>query len=165
MDDDNADLRAQLAEARTDKKFADMLGEVRIGFAGIEAKFAAVDGKFAALEGKFAAIDGKFAALEGKISGLDGKIGGLDGKIGGLDGKIGGLDGKIGGIEGRLSALEQSVAGLKPTIILTGLAVAALMVATLTYGQTWFGIGVSTRDIVRSTVAEYVLQHPAPQAK
>jgi hypothetical protein len=151
MDDDNADLRAQLAEARTDKKFADMLGEVRIGFAGIEAKFAAVDGKFAALEGKFAAIDGKFAALEGKISGLDGKIGGLDGKI--------------GGIEGRLSALEQSVAGLKPTIILTGLAVAALMVATLTYGQTWFGIGVSTRDIVRSTVAEYVLQHPAPQAK
>jgi hypothetical protein len=158
MDDDNADLRAQLAEARTDKKFADMLGEVRIGFAGIEAKFAAVDGKFAALEGKFAAIDGKFAALEGKISGLDGKIGGLDGKIGGLDGKI-------GGIEGRLSALEQSVAGLKPTIILTGLAVAALMVATLTYGQTWFGIGVSTRDIVRSTVAEYVLQHPAPQAK
>jgi hypothetical protein len=158
MDDDNADLRAQLAEARTDKKFADMLGEVRIGFAGIEAKFAAVDGKFAALEGKFAAIDGKFAALEGKISGLDGKISGLDGKIGGLDGKI-------GGIEGRLSALEQSVAGLKPTIILTGLAVAALMVATLTYGQTWFGIGVSTRDIVRSTVAEYVLQHPAPQAK
>jgi hypothetical protein len=109
MDDDNADLRAQLAEARTDKKFADMLGEVRVGF----------------------------ASIEGKISALD----------------------------GRLSALERATAGIKPTIILTGLAVAALMVATLTYGQTWFGIGVSARDVVKSAVAEYISQHPVPAAK
>jgi hypothetical protein len=60
--------------------------------------------------------------------------------------------------------LEQTAAGIKPTIILTGLAVAALMVATRIYGQTWFGIGVSTRDVARSAVTEYILRHPPPPA-
>jgi hypothetical protein len=138
MDDETADLRAQLAEARTDKKFADMLGEVRIGFAGIEAKIGTLEGR----------IEGKIGTLEGRI-----------------EGKIGTLDGKISALDGRLSALEQSVAGIKPTIILTGLAVAALMIGVLTYGQAWFGIGVSTRDIMRATVAEYNLQHQTPAPK
>jgi hypothetical protein len=116
MADETADLRVQLAEARTDKKFAEMLGEVRTGFATIE-------------------------------------------------GKISGLDGKVGGLEGRISALEQTTAGIKPTIILTGLAVGAVMIATLTYGQAWFGIGVSTRDVVKAAVTEYIQQHPEPATK
>ena len=98
MADEITDLRAQLAEAKTDKKFADMLGEVRAGFAGVD---------------------------------------------------------------GRLSGLERQTAGVKSTVILTGLAVAALMLAVLTYGQAWFGIGVSTRDVVKSAVSEYFQQHPA----
>jgi hypothetical protein len=118
MADENADLRAELAEARTDKKFAEMLGEVRSGFANIDAKFAALDGRIGALEGR---------------------------------------------VDARLSALERATAGIKPTIIVTGLAVAALMVGVLTYGQTWFGIGGSTRDVVRSAVSEYIQQHPAPK--
>lgn len=98
MADEITDLRAQLAEAKTDKKFADMLGEVRAGFARVD---------------------------------------------------------------GRLSGLERQTAGVKSTVILTGLAVAALMLAVLTYGQAWFGIGISTRDVVKSAVSEYVQQHPA----
>jgi hypothetical protein len=45
MYDAIADLRARLAEARTDKKFADMLGEVRIGFANIEGKGGTLEGR------------------------------------------------------------------------------------------------------------------------
>ena len=93
------ELRVQLAEARTDTKFAEMLGEVRIGFAK--------------------------------------------------------MDGRFGEIEARMGGLERSTSGIKATVIGTGIAVVALVIAVMTYGQTWFGIGVSTRDVVKAAVTEY----------
>lgn len=54
----------------------------------------------------------------------------------------------------RLAALDRSTSGLKAVIIGTGIAAVAVVVAMLAYGQTWFGIGVATRDIIRATVSE-----------
>lgn len=111
MSDSEEHLRMQLVEARTDTKFAQVLGEMRAGF-------AAIDGRFAAIDGRFAAIDA------------------------------------------RLTGVERATSGLKATIVGTGVAVVAVMIGILTYGHAWFGIGVSTRDIVRATVTEYLQQHP-----
>ena len=102
------ELRVQLAEARTDTKFAEMLGEVRIGFAK--------------------------------------------------------MDGRFGEIEARMGGLERSTSGIKATVIGTGIAVVALVIAVMTYGQTWFGIGVSTRDVVKAAVTEYRQRTTPPNA-
>ena len=109
MADELTELRTQLAEAKTDKKFSDMLGEVRTGFAEIQ--------------------------------------------------------GEIGKLNSRIEHIEKTTAGIKTTVVGTGVALAALIIGVLTYGQTWFGIGVSTRDIIRATVTELNQQHPAPPAK
>ena len=97
--DDTTELRIQLAEARSEAKLAQALGEIRTemrsGFAAINAR----------------------------------------------------LD---------------SLSGIKATVIGTGIAVVAVIIALMTYGQTWFGIGVSTRDVVKATVMEY-RQQTAPQ--
>jgi hypothetical protein len=39
-------------------------------------------------------------------------------------------------------------------VIGTGIAAVVLIVAVLAYGETWFGLGVSARDIIRATVTE-----------
>jgi hypothetical protein len=54
----------------------------------------------------------------------------------------------------RLDAVERSTGGIKTTVIGTGIAVVAIVIAVLAYGQTWFGIGISSRDVIRATVAE-----------
>lgn len=58
----------------------------------------------------------------------------------------------------RLDAVERSTGGIKTTVITTvigtGIAVVAIVIAVLTYGQTWFGIGISEREVIRATVAE-----------
>ena len=64
------------------------------------------------------------------------------------------LRGDLGKISARLDAVERTVAGTKTTVIATGIAVVAVIIAVLTYGQAWFGTGVSTRDMIRATVAE-----------
>ena len=96
------ELRIQLAEARTDKKFAEMLGEVRTGFAALGA---------------------------------------------------------------RLEAVERSTSGIRTTVITTaigtGIGVLALVVAIMSYGQTWFGIGVTNRDTIRAVVTEMQAHTPA----
>lgn len=103
------ELRIQLAEARTDKKFADMLGEMRTGFAQ--------------------------------------------------------LDGRFGRLEARLDTLERSTSGLKATVITTGIGtgigVVAVVVATLAYGGSLFGNGLTTRDAINNAVTQE-LQHQAP---
>ena len=99
---EETELRIQLAEMRTDKKFAEMVGEMRAGFAE--------------------------------------------------------LDGRIDRLADRVGALERSIAGVKPTVIATGIAAVAVVVAMMSYGQTWFGIGVSTRDVVKAAVTEYRAQ-------
>ena len=86
------ELRIELAEARIDEKLAAMLGEMRTGFARLNA---------------------------------------------------------------RLDGVERATSGIKATVIGTGIAAVVLVIAVLAYGQTWFGIGVSTRDVVRAAVTEY----------
>ena len=86
------EFRIELAKARTDKKFADVLGEMRTGFARLDA---------------------------------------------------------------RLDAVERATSEIKATVIGTGIAGAVLVIAVLAYGQTWFGIGVSARDVVKAAVAEH----------
>ncbi len=100
MADETIDLKIVLSEARTDTKFATLMGEMRTEFAKINT---------------------------------------------------------------RLDSLERSVTGIKPTIIITGIALAGVIIAALTYGQAGFGLGVSTREIIKATVAEYAQQHPAPK--
>ena len=97
---EETELRIQLAEMRTDKKFAEMVGEMRAGFAE--------------------------------------------------------LDGRIDRLADRVGALERSIAGVKPTVIATGIAAVAVVAAMMSYGQTWFGI--STRDVVKAAVTEYRAQ-------
>lgn len=97
-------LRLESMVARTDTKFAEMLGEMRTGFAS---------------------INGRLDHLE--KTGVD---------------------------------VKATISNVKTTVIGTGIGVLALTLAALSYGQAWFGIGVSTRDVVKSAVTEYVLQHP-----
>jgi hypothetical protein len=101
------DAKLALVESRGDTKFAQVLGEMRTGFA---------------------AIDGKFVALNTRLDGL-----------------------------------ERSASGTKATIILTGIGAVAIVIGVLAYGQTWFGIGVATRDTVKSAVSEYIQQTTPPK--
>lgn len=100
------ELRAQLAEARTETKLADALGQMRVGLAEI--------------------------------------------------------GGRIDAVGARLDGVERATSGLKATVIGTGIGVVAVVIAVLTYGQTWFGIGISTRDVVKAAVSEYRQQLPSP---
>jgi hypothetical protein len=60
----------------------------------------------------------------------------------------------IATLASRLEAVEKSTAGIKPTVIGTGIAVVAVVISVLAYGQTWFGLGISSRDVIRATVLE-----------
>ncbi|MBV9783381.1 MAG: hypothetical protein JO264_06140 [Acidisphaera sp.] len=116
----------------------------------IELSDARGDAKLAAAIGR---SDTKFAEL----------IGRMDAGFASLRGE---LQAKLSTIEARLDGVEKATAGIKTTIIVTvlptGLAVIAAVIGILAYGQAWFGIGVSTRDIIRTTVAEYQQGHPQP---
>ena len=103
---DEIAARLEAAEARSDTKVAQLLGEIKAGFAS--------------------------------------------------------LDGKVDGLKDRIDGVERTTSGLKATVILTGLGAVALVVGVLAYGQTWFGIGVTTRDVVKSAVSEYLQQQMAP---
>jgi len=72
------------------------------------------------------------------------------------------LRGEIQALNVRVDAIEKSTAGLRTTIIGTGIATVAVLIAVLAYGQTWFGIGVSAREVIRATIAEYQIAHPEP---
>jgi hypothetical protein len=116
MLDDINDLKLQLAEAKTNKKFADLVGEIHVA----EAK-----------------TDAKFYELFGEMRTEFGKVG------------------------VRLDGLERSTAGTKTTIVVTGIAVFVAIIAVLTFAQAGYGLGVSMPSIIKSTVAEYIQEHPA----
>lgn len=78
------------------------------------------------------------------------------------DVKFAQLMGELGKINVRLDGVERSTSGTKATIIGTGIAAVALVVGILAFGQQWFGIGLTTRDIVRATITE--MQTQAPKA-
>jgi hypothetical protein len=71
------------------------------------------------------------------------------------------LRGQIGEMNARLAPLS----GMKTTVIGTGVAVVALVIAVLTFGQQWFGTGVAVRDTIRATVTEMHVQAPSPPVK
>ncbi len=112
-----AELRAQLAEARSDGKLAEAIGRS-------DARHAEVVGR----------VDTGFAEIRGQIA----------------------------TVNARLEGIERTTGGIKTTVIVTGLTAVALIVAILTYGQTWFGIGLSTRDAVKSEVAGMQQQTKPP---
>jgi hypothetical protein len=70
------------------------------------------------------------------------------------------LKGEMKNINTRLDGVEKSTSGVKGIIVLAALGTIAVIVGILTFGQQWFGVGVTTRDIIRATVAEERIQHP-----
>jgi hypothetical protein len=97
------------------------------------------------------------AYLEAVEARTDAKIAGILGEV-----RVGfaTLNGTIGKLEEKVEGVKNSTSGLKTTIIVTGIAAVALVVGVLAYGQTWFGLGFTTRDIVKSAVTEYIQQLP-----
>jgi hypothetical protein len=77
--------------------------------------------------------------------------------IGRVDAGFADIRGQISSVNVRLDGIEKSTMGLRAAIFGTGVASVAVVIAILAYGQAWFGIGVSTREVVRATVME-VLQ-------
>jgi len=90
---------------------------------------------------------------------LEAALARMDGKI---DTALAKIDGTFGKIEARLDAVEKSTDGLKGTIIGTGLGVVAVVIGVLAFGQSWFGAGLTARDMVRSAVEEVLRQQPPP---
>jgi hypothetical protein len=125
-------LENKVAEPRGSEKMSDLTRE--------EMK--------ASLELAEAKTDVKFAQLIGKIDTANAD-----------------LRGDIRALSAHFSAVERSTAGVKATIILTAVAVLAIVVGVLGFGQQWFGIGITTRDVVRSTVKEFQEQTLPPSAK
>ena len=149
---DEITAHLEAAEARTDAKLAQLVGEVRAGFASIEGKIGEIRAGLASAEGR---SDARLAALESKF---DSRFAALDSKF---EARFATLDGKIAALAARVDSVERATSGTKATVVVTGLAAVAVVIATLAYGQTWFGIGVTTRDVVKATVSEYLLQAKA----
>lgn len=82
-------------------------------------------------------IDGQTATLEKSIAGLDAR----------LDGRAGTFEKEIAVLGTRMEAVERSTSGIKTTVIGTGVALAALIVGVLAFGDQLFGLGLSASDI------------------
>jgi len=80
--------------------------------------------------------------------------------IGKIETSTADLKGAMGGIETHLTSVEKATSGVKATIIVSVLAGIAIVIGILAFGQQWFGIGITTRDIIRATVTEERIQHP-----
>lgn len=102
-----ADLRAQLAEARSEGKLAEAIGKSNERHAEI---------------------------------------------VGRLDTGLAEIKGQIVAMNTRLEGIERITNGTKMTVILTGLTAVAVVITILAYGQSWFGVGISTRDAVIAEV-------------
>lgn len=55
-------------------------------------------------------------------------------------------------IRGDIRELNSRTALTKTTVVLTGLTVLAVLIAILTYGQQWFGLGLDLRPIIDQAV-------------
>jgi hypothetical protein len=80
--------------------------------------------------------------------------------IGRIDTSTAELKGEIGKLETHLMGVEKATSGVKATIVVSILAAMAIVVGILAFGQQWFGVGLTTRDIIRATVTEERIQHP-----
>lgn len=74
-----------------------------------------------------------------------------------------GIKGEVKTLRSKLDAVERSASGIKATVVITGIAAVGVLIAVLTYGQSWVGIGVTTRDVVKATVTEVLQQQGAPR--
>ena len=84
--------------------------------------------------------------------------------IGKIDTSTAELKGEIGKLETHLSSVESATSGVKATVILSALTAIAIVIGVLAFGQQWFGVGMTARDIIRATITEERIQHlPAPQ--
>jgi len=101
-------------------------------------------------------IDSKFETVAAKT---DTKFAELIGEIRVISSD---LKGEMKNINTHLNAVERSTAGVKGTIIVAALATIAIVIGVLAFGQQWFGIGITMRDIIRATVSEERLQREAP---
>ena len=74
------------------------------------------------------------------------------------DTKFARLEGKLDLVLGQATAAHEAARGLKTTIIATGLgtvlALAALLMAVVTYGDAIFSRGMSVRDVVKAVAQE-----------
>ncbi len=111
------------------------------------------------------------ARSEAKLSSALGEI---RAEFGHLRAEFGELKADVGYVRIKLDAVERSTTGLKGTVITTGqtagVGAVAIVIGVLAYGQTSFGIGVSTRDVIKASVSEYRQQEettrpqsPAPK--
>lgn len=109
MTTQETELRIQVSEARTDTKFAELVGKLDVGLAEIK--------------------------------------------------------GELRNTNTQLNNVNTATAGIKTTVIttviVTAIASLGVVIAVLAYGQQWFGIGVTTRDVVHATVTE-LLQQQGP---
>ena len=100
------------------------------------------------LETTVARTDTKFAELIGEIRVISSD-----------------LKGEMGKINTRLDGVERSTAGVKGTVVWVALGTIAIVIGVMAFGQQWFGIGMSTRDIVRTTVQEMQIPLPPPNTR
>jgi hypothetical protein len=100
---------------------------------------------------------------------VDAKIGKLSAEVdtkfaqllGAINTQSSDIKGEIGKIGARLDGVERSTGGVKATIVGVAIGAIAIVIGILSFGQQYFGIGVTTRDIIRATVSEERIQHPA----
>lgn len=80
------------------------------------------------------------------------------------DTKFARLEGKLDLVLSEVAAARASASGTKTTIIVTGLAtvvaLAALLLSVITYGDAIFSRGMSVRDLVRSVAEEQRTSSP-----
>ncbi len=105
----------------------------------------------------------RMEAQDAKIDRIEAAIGDLRVSLVRVEAGLATVAASVSSLRETVTSLAASVSGLRATVILTGLGAVALVVAVLAYGQTWFGIGVSTRDIVRATVAEMRQEAASPK--
>lgn len=71
-------------------------------------------------------------------------------------------DTKFAELIGELKAIETSTAGIKTTVVVTGIAAVALVVAIFGWGSQMFGVGMNTQSISDQS-AKNVLEQAQPK--
>jgi len=95
---------------------------------------AEVDAKLATVEAK---TDTKFAQLIGRLDTTNAEI-----------------RGRFDRFDTRLDSVERSTGGVKATVIGAAIGTVAIVVGILAFGQQWFSVGLTTRDIIKTTISE-----------
>lgn len=113
--------------------------------AEIDAKIAASEArtaeKFAELRGDFNA---RFAEIVGGIAALRAD---LSGQIQTLIARVAAVEMRVGAVEARVEGVEKSTAGLRSTVITTGIGAVAIVLATLAIAYQMFGLGLDADAI------------------